>query len=166
MMPTYSLRPKLLTLYVAIFVFLGVVLSAFFFRDGAFYYLKRRPAEKYPFEKEIYENIVQKISKNDLGGENTKFFKVDLSSKTGEIQEASQSADRGQARGEIFARRNKEGKLSVLIVTNDLGHDGMFGFMFSQEISGSTLGAYFPFSGWALQEDLGDSWWRVINLMD
>ncbi len=64
--------------------------------------------------------------------------------------------------GRVQVWVSKEGKLTVLIETNDMDHAGSYGFAYSEE-SPPNLN---EFDGWLPEGQINAHWWKVANHLD
>jgi hypothetical protein len=128
------------------------------------------------FHRHRYEAVVEKVRTMNLSpGQVTALRLDDISSPQSlRLLKPEESFERGQGAGCVWAEVSADGKLKVVIETNDMGHAGEYGFAYSDVplVPRSSPPDWFeldvPSHLTYVQPDMkiDDHWWKVLYNMD
>lgn len=125
-----------------------------------------------PFDRPRLEAIVEQVRQARLKPDTEQqFFLNDLSNpKSIRVLSKDQAfPDTGKGAGLVWAQASPEGALTVVIVTRDLGHAGVYGFAYSDApltLTQSQSGRFYLHVPGPLHEcerswQLDEHWWKV-----
>jgi hypothetical protein len=122
-----------------------------------------------PFDRPRLEHIVQQVRQQDFEGEQT--FVLDAAGNLKKLQDDAYGSGYPSL-PTIYASRASDGTLRVTIVTVDLGHAGMYGFLYSDRIlrlepdSNTHNLVILDVPGLnptTFEEEIDDHWWKVFD---
>lgn len=128
------------------------------------------------FDRAHFDAVVAQVRLMPLTPDKETSFRLDdlADAKSLRPVKPDESFHRGAGAGRVWALLNKDGKLTVVIETRDLGHAGEYGFAYSDiplvarpwEGGWSTLDV--PSRLQLVQPDMkiDDHWWKVLNNLD
>ena len=146
-----------ITLFVAALLF-------FIWGDGFRFLDVWRHQNPGAFDRLKMEAIVKRARLKHLAPDEQKEYKLDKTAELGPVPDPPGEEDASGGifyfKSHVFARVSKQGKLTVLIVTNDMNHAGTYGFVYSEEPVKQGLS---EFDGWRAEGQIDDHWWKVGN---